>query len=100
MKSILVALLLSASAAFGDFSTESAPYQPFAVMSGFKLLVAKPANPMVKAGAKQNDVITSVNGKLIESTDDIKWAFAQPSIKELSVLRGDKPMVVKAKAGK
>lgn len=87
---------LMATTAYADFPSETAPYKPFDKVDGFKVMSENPnGTKLIKAGVKKGDVVVSVNGRGIASLEDAKKAYDQKDVKEVIVLRNDKPLTLK-----
>ena len=70
--------------------------------AGVVVMDVMPHSPADKAGLKAQDVITAVNGTNVKDPESLRDAIHKAGDKEmtLTVLRGDKPMTLKATPAK
>lgn len=86
---------------FAEFSTETAPYNPSGKIDGFKLMFENSkATRLISVGVLKNDVVIAVNGKPIQSMRDAETAYSISKIREVIVLRNNKPVTLHAEESK
>ena len=74
--------------ASASFYTETAPYQNFGEIYGFKILKLNPSETkLVDCGVKANDIVLAVNDIMIHTAKDAEKVYYTPKIKAVTVLR-------------